>query len=234
MYETVRQFKGVWIPKEVWLDEKLTYFEKAVYAEIDSLDGEDGCFASNKYFQSFFKCTERTISRAISHLQQLGYIEVTVCNGRKRVIKMSRTFSESSVENFSHFVENSAPTVDKNVYGRQKCLLSVDTNVYPDQTQMSTPISYNIDDNIAYISSSDDDDKNKVVVVEREKIKKSCYGCFFSEEQEEDLLERLSIDEFDYYCKKLSAWKKKNPGKTCRSDYKIILQWAKEDRQTEE
>ena len=43
----------------------------------------------------------------------------------------------------------------------------------------------------------------------------------------------LDEDEIDYYCKKLSEWKKKNPGKTCRSDYKIIMQWAKEDRKTE-
>ena len=233
MYETIRQFKGVWIPKEVWLDEKLTYFEKAVYAEIYSLDGEDGCFASNKYFQSFFKCTERTISRAISHLQQLGYIEVTACNGRKRVIKMCRTFSESAVENFSHVVENSAPKVDKNVYRRQKCLPRVDTNVYPDQTQMSTPISYNIDDNIAYISS--DDDIESSVVVGEENMRESLKsGVMLSDKQMDSLLELLSVEEFDEYCEKLGAWKQKHPGKTCRSDYKIILKWAKEDRQTEE
>lgn len=226
MYETVRQFKGVWIPKEVWLDEKLTYFEKAVYAEIDSLDGEDGCFASNKYFQSFFKCTERTMSRAISHLQQLGYIEVTAYNGRKRVIKICRTFSESTVE-------NPVPTVDKNVYGRQKCLPRVDTNVYPDQTQMSTPISYNIDDNIAYISS-DDDIESSVVDEEENKRNLLKTGVMLSDKQMDSLLELLSVEEFDEYCEKLGAWKQKHPGKTCRSDYKIILQWAKEDRQTEE
>lgn len=231
MYETIRQFKGVWIPKEVWLDEKLTYFEKAVYAEIDSLNGEDGCFASNKYLAGFFGCTERHIKRALAHLSELGYVKTEVFDGRKRVIKICRTFSESAVENFSHLVENKG---DKNVTGDINVTAGV-TGMSPQRGQECHPRnSYNIDDNIAYISSSDDDDKNKVVVVEREKIKKSCYGCFFSEEQEEDLLERLSIDEFDYYCKKLSAWKKKNPGKTCRSDYKIILQWAKEDRQTEE
>lgn len=225
MYETVRQFKGVWIPKEVWLDEKLTYFEKAVYAEIDSLDGDEGCFASNKYLAGFFGCTERTISRAISHLQQLGYIEVATCNGRKRVIKMCRTFSENTVE-------NSAPMVDKNVYGRQKCLPSVDTDVYPDQTQMSTPISYNIDDNIAYISS-DDDIESSVVVGEENKRELLKSGVMLSGTQIDSLLELLSVEEFDEYCDKLGAWKQKHPGKTCRSDYKIILKWAKEDRQTE-
>lgn len=226
MYETVRQFKGVWIPKEVWLDEKLTYFEKAVYAEIDSLDGEDGCFASNKYFQSFFKCTERTMSRAISHLQQLGYIEVTACNGRKRVIKICRTFSESTVE-------SPVPTVDKNVYGRQKCLPSVDTNVYPDQTQMSTPISYNIAYNIDYINNNN----NKIQETdEEEKIQffDGLKGLCLSDKQDADLRKKLSIDEYISYTQRLDEWKRSHPGRAGMSDYKIILKWAKEDRQTED
>lgn len=65
-------------------------------------------------------------------------------------------------------------------------------------------------------------------------MKESLYGCLFTEEQEEKILDKLSLEEVDRYCKKLSDWKKKNPGKTCRSDYRIIMQWAKEDRQTED
>ena len=33
-----RDFKGVWIPKEVWLDERLSMLDKGIFAEIDSLD----------------------------------------------------------------------------------------------------------------------------------------------------------------------------------------------------
>ncbi len=226
MYETVRQFKGVWIPKEIWLDERLTYFEKAVYAEIDSLDGKDGCFASNKYFQDFFKCTERTMSRAISHLQQFGYIEITTCDGRKRVIKICRKISPLDVE-------NPELTVDKNVYRRQKCLPTVDKNVYPGRHKCLPLNSYNIDDNIAYISS-DDDIGSSVVVDEENKRELLKSGVMLSDNQIDSLLEHLTIDEFNDYCEKLGAWKQKHPGKTCRSDYKIILRWAKEDRQTEE
>ena len=90
-----RDFKGIWIPKEIWLDKNLTYFEKAVYAEIDSLCGDDGCFASNKYFAGFFGCTERHIQRALAHLCELGYVKTEMFNGRKRVIKICRTFSET-------------------------------------------------------------------------------------------------------------------------------------------
>ena len=48
-----REFKGVWIPKEVWIDDKLTWMEKLFLTEIDSLDNEKHCFASNKYFEEF-------------------------------------------------------------------------------------------------------------------------------------------------------------------------------------
>lgn len=223
MYETVRQFRGVWIPKEVWLDDKLTYFEKAVYAEIDSLDGEDGCFASNKYLAGFLHCTERHVIRAIAHLKELGYIDTEVFDGRKRVIKICRIFSEPEQAQRVTFM--SPP----------------DINVRADLTQMSGQTrqechprnSYNIDDNIAYISS-DDDIESSVVVGEENKRELLKSGVMLSDKQIDSLLELLSTEEFDEYCDKLGAWKQKHPGKTCRSDYKIILKWAKEDRQTEE
>lgn len=223
MYETVRQFKGVWIPKEVWLDEKLTYFEKAVYAEIDSLDGEDGCFASNKYLAGFFGCTERHIKRALAHLCELGYVKTEMFDGRKRVIKICRIFSETE----------QMQGVTKMSPGDINVTAGV-TKMSPQRGQECHPRnSYNIDDNIAYISS-DDDIESSVVVGEENKRESLKSGVMLSDKQIDSLLELLSVEEFDEYCEKLGAWKQKHPGKTCRSDYKIILQWAKEDRQTEE
>lgn len=35
-----RDFKGIWIPKDIWLSDKLTLQEKIMYIEIDSLDNE--------------------------------------------------------------------------------------------------------------------------------------------------------------------------------------------------
>lgn len=48
-----RDFKGIWIPKEIWLNTHLTMNEKLFLVEIDSLDNEKGCFASNDYFAEF-------------------------------------------------------------------------------------------------------------------------------------------------------------------------------------
>ena len=69
-----RDFKGVWIPKEVWLDDKLNWMEKLFLVEIDSLDNENGCFASNKYFGAFFGLSVSRVSEIISSLQSKGYI----------------------------------------------------------------------------------------------------------------------------------------------------------------
>ena len=44
-----RDFKGVWIPKHIWLTDDLGWTEKMLLVEIDSLDREHGCFASNEH-----------------------------------------------------------------------------------------------------------------------------------------------------------------------------------------
>lgn len=72
-----RDFKGVWIPKEIWLDDNLGWSEKLLLVEIDSLtSNEKGCFATNDYFADFFKLSKDRISKLISSLKNKGYIEV--------------------------------------------------------------------------------------------------------------------------------------------------------------
>jgi hypothetical protein len=80
-----RDFKGVWIPKEVWLDEKLTWMEKLLLVEIDSLDKEKGCFASNKYFAEFFQLSPSRISELVSQLVSKGYITTFLLYDGKQV-----------------------------------------------------------------------------------------------------------------------------------------------------
>lgn len=69
-----RGFKGIWIPKEIWLAENLSTQEKIFLAEIGSLDNEDGCFDSNKYFSSFFELSISRCSSVITQLEKKGYI----------------------------------------------------------------------------------------------------------------------------------------------------------------
>lgn len=80
-----RDFKGVWIPKEVWLDENLTWMEKLLLVEIDSLDKEKGCFASNKYFAEFFQLSPSRISELVSQLVVKGYVTTFLLYDGKQV-----------------------------------------------------------------------------------------------------------------------------------------------------
>lgn len=86
MEEQERQFKGIWIPSEIWLTEELSLQEKVVLVEIDSLeDKEKGCYASNKYFANFFKLSPGRISQIITNLIDKDYIEVKYITKGKEI-----------------------------------------------------------------------------------------------------------------------------------------------------
>lgn len=110
-YEVERDFKGVWIPKEIWFDERLTMLEKGILIEINSLDcGENGCYSSNKYIADFCKCSESAVSKAISKLTELGYLHVISFDGRTRKLK-SRVvnFTRQSSKFYQAECENLPP-----------------------------------------------------------------------------------------------------------------------------
>ena len=90
-----RGFKGVWIPREIWLDERLNALDKVILAEIDSLDNEDGCIAGNDYLAGFCQCSVTKVSTAISKLKEFGLIRIDSFDGRRRVLKSCIAKSES-------------------------------------------------------------------------------------------------------------------------------------------
>ena len=82
-----RDFKGVWIPREIWLSRELSLMEKVLFVEIHSLDNERGCFAGNKHFADFFNVSERQIRTYLSSLKEKGFISISVRNFNERVIR---------------------------------------------------------------------------------------------------------------------------------------------------
>ena len=87
-----RNFKGVWIPREIWLNTELSAIDKVILTEISSLDNENHCTASNEYFAQFCDVSVATIVRSIKKLKDLNLIEtkmVTTPTGSQRLIKMS-------------------------------------------------------------------------------------------------------------------------------------------------
>lgn len=90
-----RAFKGIWIPAEIWLSKDLTIMEKIFLVEIDSLDNDDGCYASNKYFAEFFGVTTVRASQVIKSLNEKGYVEISYIKDgnqiKNRVVKTSKS-----------------------------------------------------------------------------------------------------------------------------------------------
>ncbi len=92
-----RDFKGVWIPKEIWLSADLSLTEKALFVEIHSLDNERGCFASNQYFADFFGLSDRQIRTHIGTLKKKGFINVSVRDRNQRTIRTVGKYRRISV-----------------------------------------------------------------------------------------------------------------------------------------
>lgn len=81
-----RDFKGIWIPKTIWLDKRLNALEKIILLEIDSLDKGEGCYASNEYLAEFCQCSVSKIKEAISKLKQYNYVYLKSFDGRLRFL----------------------------------------------------------------------------------------------------------------------------------------------------
>jgi len=86
-----RKFKGIWIPNYVWLSKDLTLQEKVFLVEIDSLDNNGGCYASNAYFGKFFGLSTTRVSLVIKSLIDKGYLTSIIKQneGNKRLLKTS-------------------------------------------------------------------------------------------------------------------------------------------------
>ena len=97
-----RDFKGVWIPREVWLSAELSLMEKVLFVEIHSLDNERGCFASNRYFAEFFGMSPRQIASYVASLKEKGYISVTIVNQNERTIHVTGKYAYANPQTMRH------------------------------------------------------------------------------------------------------------------------------------
>jgi len=83
-----RQFKGIWIPSDIWLNQDMSITEKFLYAEIHSFSAHNSsCYKSNKTLSEQFSVSESTIKRAIKNLELQGYIMVSR-TGRTRCMSV--------------------------------------------------------------------------------------------------------------------------------------------------
>ena len=114
-----RDFKGVWIPKEIWLNSDLNITDKAVLIEIDSLDnGEDGCWAGNKHFAEMLGCTERQASASVAKLVNMGFVKVIRFDGRNRYLRscLKEKVCEADTKDASSSITEPSGQPDENFY----------------------------------------------------------------------------------------------------------------------
>lgn len=85
-----RNFKGVWIPAQIWLSDNLSLVEKCLLAEIDSFStNEKPCYASNDHFAKFLGVGTATVTRALKKLEKEGFITVFLTKDRDKQGKIS-------------------------------------------------------------------------------------------------------------------------------------------------
>ena len=85
-----RNFKGVFIPASLYLNKKLSWTEKFIIIEIDSLTTDiEYCSATNKHFSELLGVSRDRVSRIISGLIEKGYIfsKIIYKDGTKQIEK---------------------------------------------------------------------------------------------------------------------------------------------------
>lgn len=88
--QTERDFKGVWIPKHIYLDRELSWTEKILLIEIDSLDKGEGCYASNEYLADFLQVSKGQIVDLRTGLRKKGYLIDRKFDGRRQWISVAK------------------------------------------------------------------------------------------------------------------------------------------------
>ena len=127
------------IPATVRYDNNLKSAEKLLYGEITALANKNGyCYAKNKYFAYLYNVTAVSVSRWISHLQELGYIETEIIRNKNKEIVSRNIY----IVDIPYYQKNQYPYVQKNTQGMNK-------NVKDNN------IKYNIDDLFYLIINND-------------------------------------------------------------------------------
>lgn len=115
---------------DVRYDERLSASEKLLFSEITALSNKHGyCTAGNGYFSKLYNVSDRSVTRWIKHLKELGYL---------KYVPIYKKDSKEVDERRLYPLTNSKEPLDKNVYGgRQKCPRPLDKNVEDNITSIN-------------------------------------------------------------------------------------------------
>lgn len=116
-----RDFRGIWVPRKVYLSREVNWYAKILFMEIHGLT-EKGreCYMSNRHMATILNISHRQVSRYISELKALGWIEEESFDGRKRYLRSLLRFDDKPVR---------AATTKMSMQDGQKCLGRHDRSV---------------------------------------------------------------------------------------------------------
>lgn len=78
-------FKGLWMPKEIIIDNRINWIEKGLATVIFNLDHGDGVTVSNEVLERLLCIKNRQVKALLSKLKGFGYINIDY-EGEDRVI----------------------------------------------------------------------------------------------------------------------------------------------------
>lgn len=230
-----RAFKGVWIPASVWLSKDLSLQEKHFIVEIDSLDNEYGCFATNKYFADFFNMSQHRVSQIISQLKDKGYLNIEYeMQGKqiiRRILRVNRPPYPSlenvntplkicqypSLENVKEnntIPNNTKENIDRYIEGRYS-------------SKVSNTVTYNTDKKIKEQSQKPLPPPPKSPFGEFGNV-------FLSDDEHKGLIDRYGITATESYIGQLDRYMQKDFAIKARyarrNHYAVLIDWIEKDR----
>jgi hypothetical protein len=161
-----REFTGVWIPKEIWENPNLSMTERCLLAEIDSLTGENGCYASREFLAERMGVSIGHVKDMITKLRKMNLIVDLAFDGRNQFISTAwKAILSSSIKATLLVQEQSNPTSEKSDGRGRK--------------NPTAPI-YSIENNL-------DNSKNNPIIKTPEDLEESSFSEDYPPEEKERL-----------------------------------------------
>jgi hypothetical protein len=224
-----RDFKGVWIPKEIWLNTDLSIIEKVLLVEIDSLDNsERGCFASNEYLAKFVQLSEGRVANIISDLKKRKFLIQVFFDGRNRGLRISKSESSFNENVKAESTKTGKQPTRKREHNNTENKTSNNTTEKGCENDFSLPSSdayivnpflrQSIHDSLSYEQGEKEREKNSAKR-EKEREPSETFACFSAFASTYERLAGVTYpsDKGNYImtakdganCKKLVTWLKK-------------------------
>ena len=128
-----RNFKGVWIPADLYLDTSLTWTQKIILLEVDSFSKNNlDCFVSNEHLAGLIGISESGIEKAIRSLVDSKRLErnrTFINGGNRRLLRLPTSLSCGSyphsdevrtLTQVRHTITNDLNQLPKPIKGRPK------------------------------------------------------------------------------------------------------------------